>query len=150
MFITVHGLNGHIAPSTGIVNFNWQNTKYLLLQNPKTIITTDIWGNYYTVDKVKTCKTDGIEKMFHNRTKSRLCNKKRIKTQHYNAFESLNIILQKTVKSAIASSKDIESVCKQASWLAPAHPACTPNYHRNNAINYFEQKSSSYNGHIPS
>ena len=25
------------------------------------IVTTDIWGNYYTIDKDKTHKTDGIK-----------------------------------------------------------------------------------------
>ena len=39
------------------------------------IVTTDIWRNYYTIDKAKTRKTDGI-KIFHNRIKSKLYNKK--------------------------------------------------------------------------
>ena len=25
------------------------------------IVTTDIWRNYYTIDKDKTCKKDGIK-----------------------------------------------------------------------------------------
>ena len=40
------------------------------------IVTTDDWRNYYTIDKDKTCKTDGIKTIFHNRIKSRLHNKK--------------------------------------------------------------------------
>ena len=28
------------------------------------IVTTDIWKNYYTIDKDKTRKTDGIKKYF--------------------------------------------------------------------------------------
>ena len=42
----------------------------------RQIVTTDIWRNYYTIDKDKTCKTDGIKTIFHNRIKSRLYNKK--------------------------------------------------------------------------
>ena len=34
-------------------------------------------------------------------------------------------------------------MCKQALWLAPAPPACTPNHHNHNAINYYKQNSSS-------
>ena len=40
------------------------------------IVPTDIWRNYYTIDKDKTCKTDRIKTIFHNRIKSRLYNKK--------------------------------------------------------------------------
>ena len=40
------------------------------------IVTIDDWGNYYTIDKDKTCKTDGIKTIFHNRIKSSLHNKK--------------------------------------------------------------------------
>ena len=43
---------------------------------PRQIVTTDIWGNYYTIDEDKTCKIDGIKIVFHNRIKSRLHNKK--------------------------------------------------------------------------
>ena len=43
---------------------------------PRQIVTTDIWRNYYTIDKDKTCKIDGIKTIFHNRIKSRLYNKK--------------------------------------------------------------------------
>ena len=43
----------------------------------------------------------------------------------------------------IASSKDNESMCKQALWLAPA-PARTPNHHNHNAIKYYKQKSNSH------
>ena len=42
----------------------------------RQISTTDIWRNYYTTDKAKTCKTDGIKTIFHYRMKSRLYNKK--------------------------------------------------------------------------
>ena len=38
-------------------------------------------------------------------------------------------------------------MCKQALWLAPAPPACTPNHHNNNAINYYKQKASSRDGY---
>ena len=40
------------------------------------MITTDIRRDYYTIDTDKTCKTDGIKTIFHNRIKSRLYNKK--------------------------------------------------------------------------
>ena len=40
------------------------------------IVATDIWRNYYTIDKDKTCKTDGIKTIFHNRIQSRLYNEK--------------------------------------------------------------------------
>ena len=66
-FITAHGLNeGHIAPYTDI---EFQLTKY------QTYITMKfqdkslqlIFEDYYTIDKDKTCKTDGIKTIFHNR-----------------------------------------------------------------------------------
>ena len=40
------------------------------------MFTADIWRIYYTIDKDKTCKTDDIKTIFHNRIKSRLYNKK--------------------------------------------------------------------------
>ena len=46
---------------------------------PRQIVTTDIWRNYYTIDKNKTCKIDGIKIIFHNRIKARLYNKKQNK-----------------------------------------------------------------------
>ena len=42
----------------------------------RQIVTTDIWRNYNPIDEDKTCKTDGIKIIFHNRIKSRLYNKK--------------------------------------------------------------------------
>ena len=57
-----------ISHLTHTLNFNWQNTLHynkILRQ----IVTTDIWRNYYTIDKDKTCKTDGIKTIFHNRIK---------------------------------------------------------------------------------
>ena len=72
----MHGLNeGHIAPYTDI---EFQLTKYQTYYNeiPRQIVTTDIWRNYYTIDKDKTCKTDGIKTIFHNRVKSRFYIKK--------------------------------------------------------------------------
>ena len=38
-------------------------------------------------------------------------------------------------------------MCKQALWLAPAPPACTPIHHNHNAINYYKQKASSHDGY---
>ena len=72
----MHGLNeGHIAPYT--------DTEFQLTENQTYIITKSqvkslqlILEEYYTIDKDKTCKTDGIKKIFHNRIKSRLYNKK--------------------------------------------------------------------------
>ena len=65
----VHGLNeGHIAPYTDI---EFQLTKY------QTYITMKSQGKSLqlifkeTIDKDKTCKTDGIKTIFHNRIKSR-------------------------------------------------------------------------------
>ena len=72
----MHGLNeGHIAPYTDI---EFQLTEYQTYYNEisSQIITTDIRRDYYTIDKDKTCKTDGIKTIFHNRIKSRLYNKK--------------------------------------------------------------------------
>ena len=43
---------------------------------PRQIIITDIWKDYYTIDKDKTCKTNDIKTIFHNRIKSRSYNKK--------------------------------------------------------------------------
>ena len=40
------------------------------------IVTTDIWRNYYTIEKDKKCKTEGIKPIFHDRIKSRLYDKK--------------------------------------------------------------------------
>ena len=40
------------------------------------IVTMDIWRSYYTIDKDKTCKTDGIKTIFHIIIKSMLYNKK--------------------------------------------------------------------------
>ena len=34
----------------------------------RQIVTTDIWRNCYTIDKDKTCKTDGIKTIFHNKS----------------------------------------------------------------------------------
>ena len=34
-------------------------------------------------------------------------------------------------------------MCKQALWLAPAPPACTPIHHNHNAINYYKQQVDS-------
>ena len=71
----MHGLNeGHIAPYTDI---EFQLTKLPNIpynEIPRQIITTDIWRDYYTIDKDKTRKTDGIKTIFHNRIKSRLYN----------------------------------------------------------------------------
>ena len=49
-FIMVHGLyEGHIALYT---NIEFQpNIHYN--QNPRQIVTTDIWINYYTIEKAK-------------------------------------------------------------------------------------------------
>ena len=43
------------------------------------IVATDIWRNYYTIEKDKKCKAAGIKTIFHNRIKQRLYNKKAIK-----------------------------------------------------------------------
>ena len=76
-FITVHGLNeGHIAPYTDI---EFQLTKYQTYTTMKCqdkSLQLIICRNYYTIDKDKTCKIDGIKTIFHNRIKSRLYNKK--------------------------------------------------------------------------
>ena len=72
----MHGLNeGHIAPYTDI---EFQLTKYQTDYNEisRHIVTTEIWRNYYTIDKDKTCKIDGIKTIFHNRIKSKLYIKK--------------------------------------------------------------------------
>ena len=74
----MHGHNeGHIAPYTDI---EFQLTKYqtYLPYNEILIliVETDIWRNYYTIDKDKKCKTDGIKTIFHNRIEPRLYNKK--------------------------------------------------------------------------
>ena len=61
------------------------------------------------------------------------------KTEHNN--------ISNTVKNIITSSNDDESMCKQALWLAPAPPACTPNHNNNNTINFYKQKSSSHDGY---
>ena len=55
--------------------------------------------------------------------------------------------ISNTVKSTIVSSKDNESVCQQALWLAPAPPACTPNDHSNNANKYYKKATSSHEGY---
>ena len=72
----MHGLNeGHIAPYTDIEFQLTKNQTYitmksqdkslqLILEEPITLLTD------------KTCKTDGIKTIFHNRIKSRLYNKK--------------------------------------------------------------------------
>ena len=65
-----------ISHLTQILNFNSQNTNIHYNEIPRQITTTDIRRNYYTIDKDKTCKTDGIKTIFHNRMKSRLYNKK--------------------------------------------------------------------------
>ena len=41
----------------------------------RQIVTTDIWRNYYTIDKDKMCRTDDIKTIFRNGIKSRLYNK---------------------------------------------------------------------------
>ena len=50
-----------ISHLTQILNLDWQipNIHYneILIQ----IVTTDNWRNYYTIDKDKTHKTDGIK-----------------------------------------------------------------------------------------
>ena len=71
----MHELNeGHIAPYTDI---EFQLSEYNNYNEiPRQIVTTDIWRNYYTIDKDQTCKTDGIKTIFHNRIKTRLYNKK--------------------------------------------------------------------------
>ena len=55
-----------------------------------------------------------------------------LKTKHNNILN--------TAKNIIKSSNDNESMCKQALWLAPAPPACTPNHNNHNAITYYKQK----------
>ena len=59
-FITVHGLN---EANTDLISTDKKtNIHYneILIQ----IVTTDNWRNYYTFDKDKTCKTDGIKQYF--------------------------------------------------------------------------------------
>ena len=46
-----------ISHLTQILNNNWQNTNI----NYNEIVTTDIGRNYYSIDKDKTYKTDGIK-----------------------------------------------------------------------------------------
>ena len=49
-----------ISHLTQMLNFDWQNTKHyneILIQ----IVTNDNWRNYYSIDKDKTHKTDGIK-----------------------------------------------------------------------------------------
>ena len=112
------------------------------------IVTTDIWRNYYTIDKDKKCKTDGIKTIFHNRI-NRGCivkSKNKNTTLQY-TYKTEHNNISDTAKSIIASSKDNESMCKQVLWLAPAPPACTPNHHNHNSINHNKQKSSSHDGY---
>ena len=73
----MHGLNeGHIAPYTDIEFSTDKIPNIHYNEIPRQIITTDIRRDYYTIDKDKTCKTDGIKTIFHNRIQSRLYNKK--------------------------------------------------------------------------
>ena len=60
-FITVHGLNErHIAPYTDI---EFQLIKYQTYINEilRQMVTTDIWRNYYTIDKDKQGKSEGFD-----------------------------------------------------------------------------------------
>ena len=69
----VHGHNeGHNTPYTDI---EFQQRKY---HNFYEILKTkpDIRKSCNTFDNDKTCKTDGIKIIFHNRIKLRLQNKK--------------------------------------------------------------------------
>ena len=73
----MHGLNeGHIAPYTDI---EFQLTKYqtyikMKFQDKSLQLIFEETITQLTKDK--TCKTDGIETIFHNRIKPRLYNKK--------------------------------------------------------------------------
>ena len=55
--------------------------------------------------------------------------------------------ISNTIKSIITSSKDNESMCKQALWLTPA-PARTPNHHNHNAMNYHMQNTKRIKMHL--
>ena len=115
---------------------------------PRQTIQLLFGENCNTIDNDKTCKTDGIETIFHNRIKSRLYEKGQNKNTTLQCTERLNITFQ-ILKGTIASLKDNESMGKQALWLAPAPPARTPNYHINDAIGYFKQASSTKNSVHP-
>ena len=71
----VHGLNeGHIASYTDI---KFQLAKYQTYITMKSQDkSTDIWRDYYTIDKDKMCKKNGIKTIFHNRIKTRLYHKR--------------------------------------------------------------------------
>ena len=75
-FITVHGLNeGHIAPYTDI---EFQLTKYqtyITMKFQDKSLQLIIKETITLLTKIKRV-TDGIKTIFHNRIKSRLCNKK--------------------------------------------------------------------------
>ena len=141
----MHGLNeGHIAPYTDVA---FQLTKYKTYIIMKSWYKSlqDIWRNYYTIDKDKTCKTDGIKTIFTTGKNQGCIIKRRNKNTTLRCtwkIEQNNI--SNTVKSIITSSKDN---ALQALWLMPAPPARTPNHHNQNAINKYKQKSSSHDSY---
>ena len=72
----MHGLNeGHIAPYTDTEFQLTEYQTYIIMKSQVKSLQL-ILEDYYTIDKDKMCKTDGIKTIFHNRIKSRLYNKK--------------------------------------------------------------------------